>query len=257
MQKSPRNQGLASRAGEVARGQLIRREIRFVLQQDVRRFTQQLLARLLDEGCNLNPALARMMFCERLVSRLASGQSGDTPSRFSRTTPDVVGDDIHRRYFTAVKYFLAHLSDAEAQITATVLDVIEALKLDWQQTAKGCLSNVNPGDTDLQHLVEQISHVNSDGKLAQHGLDKIRHRLRLAVGTSLLRHVRSPVLLKEKFGSISQILQKIGQDPAFFLALMAIFKEEIPYASHVIAQSFWRTLNNMDTELPDPDQPRH
>jgi len=253
MQRSPRNQGPGSRAGEAARKQLIRREMRFVLHQDVRRFTQQLLARLFDEGCNLNPALARIKFYEGFVRQLAADLPADTRSRFCEKTPDVVVDDTHRRYHAAVKCFLAHLSDAETQITATVLDVIEALKLDWQQTAKKGLSNVNPGETDLQNLVEEISRANSAGNLAQHGLDKIRCRIRIAVVTSLMRHVRRPDLLREKFGSVPQILRGLSQNPTLFSALMATFKKQIPYAEHVIAQSFWRTLNNMDTEIPDPD----
>ena len=53
MQRSPRNRGPGSRAGEAARKQLIRREMRFVLHQDVRRFTQQLLARLLERWVGL------------------------------------------------------------------------------------------------------------------------------------------------------------------------------------------------------------
>jgi hypothetical protein len=253
MQKSPRIQGPESRAGEVTRKQLIRREMRFVLQRDVRRFSQQLLARLLDEGCNLNAALARMMFYEDFVRRLAAGLTDDTRNCDCQMTPDMAVIDTHRRYLAVVKYFLAHLSDAEAQITAAVLDVIEALKLDWQRTAKKCLSNANQRDPDLQNLIEQISRVNPDGKLAQHDLEKIRHRLRIAVVTSLLRHVHRPDLLRDKFGSISQILQNLGQEPALFPALMAIFKKDIPYAPHVIAQSFWRTLNNMDNETPDPN----
>jgi hypothetical protein len=162
----------------------------------------------------------------------------------------VVVDDAHRRYHAAVKYFLAQLSDAETQITAAVLNVIEALKLDWQQTAKKCLSNANPEDPYLQDLVRKISRANSDGNLAQHGLDKIRCRLRIAVITSLMRHVRRPDLLREKFGSVPQILRGLNQNPTLFSALMAKFKKQIPYAEHVAAQSFWRTLNNMDTELP-------
>ena len=253
MQRFPKNQGSKNRAAEAARKQLIRREMRFVLHQDGRRFTQQLLARLLDEGCNLNPALARIKFYEGFVRRLAADLPADTRSRFCEKTPDVVVDDTHRRYHAAVKYFLAHLSDAETQITATILNVIEALKLDWQQTAKKCLSNANPEDPYLQNLVEEISRANSDGNLTQHGLDKIRRRLRIAVVTSLIRHVRRPDLLREKFGSVPQILRGLSQNPTLFPALMATFKKQIPYAEHVIAQSFWRTLNNMDTEIPDPD----
>ena len=253
MHRSPRNQGPGSRPGEAARKQLIRREMRFVLHQDVRRFTRQLLARLFDEGCNLNPALARMKFYEGFVRRLAADLPADTRDRFYKKSPDVVVDDTHRRYHAAVKYFLAHLSDAETQITAAVLDSIETLKLDWQQTAKKCLPNANPGDLYLQKLVEQISHANSNGNLAQHCLDKICCRIRIAVVTSLMRHVRRTDLLRAEFGSIPQILRSLSQNPTFFSALMAKFQKQIPYAEHVMAQSFWRTLNNMDTEIPDPD----
>jgi hypothetical protein len=255
MKKSPQNPGRASRAGEAARKQLISREMRFVLQQDVGRFTKQLLARLLDEGCNLHPDLARIMFYERFERRLASDLPADSRIRFCEKTPDFDTDCTHSHYHAAVKYFLTHLPDAETQITATVLDVIEALKLDWQRIAKKCLSNANPGDPYLQNLIEEISRVNPDGILAQHGLDKIRRRLKIAVVTSLMRHVRKPELLRETYGSVPLMLQGLSRDPAILPAVMATLKEQVPYAQHVTAQSFWRTLNNMDTELPDPDTP--
>jgi hypothetical protein len=250
MQGLPKNQGRGSRASEAVRKQLISREMRFVLHQDVRRFTQQLLARLFDEGCNLNPALARIKFYDGFVRRLSADLPADARGRFCEKTPDAIMDAPHRRYHAAVRYFLAHLSDAETQITATVLNVIEALKMDWQQTAKKCLSNANPEDSYLQDLVAEISRTNAEGNLAQHGLDRIRCRIRIAVITSLMRHVRKPDLLREKFGSVPQILRGLSQNPTLFSSLMAKFKKQIPYAEHIIAQSFWHTLNNMDTETP-------
>ena len=135
-------------------------------------------------------------------------------------------------------------------MTATVLDAIESLKLDWQRIAKKCLLKENLGGSYLQNLIEQIACVNSDGNLAQHALDTIRRRLKIAVVTSLMRHVRNPELLREEYGSVPQILQGIDRDPALWPALMATFKKQVPYAQHVSTQSFWRTLNNMDTELP-------
>ena len=250
MNRSEGNPGQGSRAGEAARNQLIQREMRFVLQQDVRRFTKQLLAHLLDEGCNLHQDLARIMFYKHFRCRLTSSISADTRTRFFETPPDSDTHCTHPRFHAAVKYFFAHLTDAEAQITVTVLDVIEALKLEWQRIAKKCLSNESSGNPYLQDLIEQIARVNPDGHLAQHGLDTIPRRLKIAVVTSLMRHVRNPDLLREKYGSVPQILQGIGRDPALLPALLAAFKEQVPYAQHVIAQSFWRTLNNMDTELP-------
>ena len=253
MQGFPKNQGRRSRASEAVRKQLISREMRFVLHRNVRRFTQQLLARLFDEGCNLNPALARIRFYEDFIRRLSADLPADARGRFCEKTPETIVDAPHRRYHAAVRYFLDHLSDAETQITATALNVIEALKMDWQQTAKKCLSNANPEDSYLQDLVEEISRANSDGNLAQHGLIKIRCRLQIAVVTSLMRHVRRTDLLRKKFGSIPQIIQGLNQNPTLFPALMARFETQIPYAAHIMAQSFWRTLNNMDTEFPGAD----
>ena len=255
MKRSLKNPGQGSRVGDETRKQLIRREMRFVLQQDVRRFTEQLLARLLDEGCNLHPDLARKMFYERFWHLLASVRPADTRTRFFEDAPDSAPECTHPRYHAAVKYVLTHLSDAETQIVAAVLDVIETLKLDWQRIAQTWLSDENPASPHLQDLIEQISRLNPEGKLARHGLERIRRRLKIAVVASLMRHVRKPDLLREKYGSVPKMLQAISRDPAFMPALMAILKEQVPYAQHVISQSFWRTLNNLDTELPDPDIP--
>jgi hypothetical protein len=250
MKKLYGNPGQGSRVGEETRKQLIRREMRFVLQQDVRRFTEQLLARLRDEGCNLHPNLARKMFYERFEHLLASGRPADTRTRLFEDTPDSAPDWTHPRYHAAVKYFLTHLSDAEAQIVDAVLDVIETLKLDWQRIAQTCLSDEHLESPYLSDLIEQISRLNPKGKLAQHDLERIRRRLKIAVVTSLMRHVRKPDLLREKYGSLPKILQGKSRDPALMPALMAALKEQVPYAQQVISQSFWRTVNNLDTELP-------
>ena len=254
MKRSLKNQGQGSCVGEETRKQLIRREMRFVLQQDVRRFTEQLLARLLDEGCNLHPDLARKMFYERFEHLLASGRA-DTRTRFFEDTSDSAPECTHPRYHATVKYFLTHLPDAETKIVTAVLDVIETLKLDWQRIAQTWLSDENPASPYLQDLIKQISRLNPEGKLTRHGLERIRRRLKIAVVASLMRHVRKPDLLREKYGSVPKMLQAISRDPAFMPALMATLKEQVPYAQHVISQSFWRTLNNLDTELPDPDIP--
>ena len=255
MKRFLKNPGQGSCVGEETRKQLIRREMRFVLQQDVRRFTEQLLARLLDEGCNLHPDLARKMFYERFEHLLTSGRPADTRTRFFEDTPDSAPECTHPRYHATVKYFLTHLPDAETQIVTAVLDVIETLKLDWQRIAQTWLSDENPTSPHLQDLIKQISRLNPEGKLTRHGLERIRRRLKIAVVASLMRHVRKPDLLREKYGSVPKILRGISRDPALMPALMATLKEQVPYAQHVISQSFWRTLNNLDTELPDPDIP--
>ena len=251
MPKSPGNQELDGRAAEAARQQLLRSEMRFVLQQDVRRFTNQLQARLLDEGCNLHPDLARNMFYEQFEGRLASSLTADNCDRLGEMTPGSDADATHPRFHTAVKFFAARLPDAETQITTTVLDVIEALKLEWHQMASKCFSPANPEATDLPALIEQISRVSPAGQLADHGLAEIHRRLKIAVVTSLLRHVRKPELLREKYGGIPLILQDLSRNPALLAALMVTLKEQVPYARQVIARSFWRTLNNLDTELPE------
>jgi len=252
MKKFSKKPWSGDRSGVAARKQLIQREMRFVLLRDVRRFTRQLLARLLDEGCNLHRDLARMMFYERFERRLTFGLPADSHARFCEKTMNSAADFSHPRYQAAVKHFLTHLSGTQTQITAAVLDVIEALKLEWQQIAQECLPNTDARGSNLQNLIAQISRVNPAGKLARHGLDTTRRRLKIAMVASLLRHVRAPDLLQENYGSVPQILQRLSRDPAFFAALMVFLTQQVPYARHVIARSFWRTLNSMDTEQPQP-----
>ena len=133
MKKYAEKPGRIDRTGETARNQLIRREMRFVLQQDVRRFTGQLQARLLDEGCNLNPALARVMFYERFELRIAADFSSGERRRFGGNQLETRTEFSHPRYIKSVKYAIGHLSDAEVKITAAVLDIIEALKLEYTE----------------------------------------------------------------------------------------------------------------------------
>ena len=237
--------------------------MRFVLLLDVRRFTRQLVARLLDEGCNLHPELARIMFYKRFEHRLAAGLPQDIQARFCEKTMAASAEFTHPRFQAALNYFLTDLSVTETQITAAVLDVIEALILEWQQMAHACLPDADADGSNLQDLIAQISRANPDGKLARHGLDKIRRRLRIAVVASLLRHVRAPDLLREKYGSVPHILQGLNRDPVLLPALMVFLSTQVPYAQHVAARSFWRTLNSMDAELParattdssQPEQP--
>jgi len=225
--------------------------MRFILQQDVRRFTKQLLARLLDEGCNLHPELARIHFYEHFERCLAFDLPADTRAHYYAGTTASNTVRTHPRFYATVKYFRAHLADAEMKMTAAVLDVIGHLKQEWQRMAKRCLSDAARPNTSLQDLIAQISAVNPKGHLAGHGLDTIQRRLRIAIVTSLMRHVRRPNVLREQYGGMPQLLRAMGRDPALFGDLMLAIKEQVPYARHVIAKTFWRTLNNMDTEMPN------
>ena len=250
MIKSPGKSGQIKRSGQTTRKELIRREMRFVLQKDIQRFTGQLQARLLDEGCNLHPILARVSFYEHFENRIASDLPVDLRNRFREDQSKKASDFSHPRYQKAVKYTLGHLSDAEAKIAAAVLDVLEMLKFKWRQTASQCTIGSISGNNDLDNLLTQLSKLNPKGYLARHGRPTIHRRLRIAIVTSLLRHVRQPELVREKFGRLSQILRDLGQNPELFPELMAMFQEQIPYAWLVISQTFWRTLTNMDYESP-------
>ena len=169
---------------------------------------------------------------------------------FGENQSPTTSEFTHTRYQKAVKYALSHLSDAEAKITAAILDVLEVLKLKWRQTASQCIVDSTQGHHALENLITQISDLNPAGYLARHGRSTIDRRLRIAIVTSLLRHVRQPELLRKKFGRPSQILRKMGRNPALFSELMTIFQAQAPYARIVIPQTFWRTLTNMDYESP-------
>ena len=250
MKQIPRKAGRNRRAGESARRQMIKRDMRFVLQQDERRFTRQLLARLLDEGCNLNPDVARIMFYEHFEVRLMSDMPPGLRVRLTETISQAASDFSQPRFHKTVKFFVSHLTDADEKISAAVLDVIGSLKLEWQQTAEKCLFGEKPMGSQLMSLIDQFKRCHPEGNLANHGMVVINRRLRIAITASLLRHVRKPDLLREKYGCVTRIIQGLNQDPKRFQELMSFFKEHVPYARLVITQSFWRTLNTMDSELP-------
>ena len=241
-----------SRKGEAARRQLIVGEMRFVLHQNEGQFAKLLLARLLDEGCNLHPHLARKMFYKLFEHWLRNILPVNVLPRIYEKVAGSNKDLNHSRYHKAVKYSIKHLSDAETQLTAAVLDIIATITENWRQMAENCLPGADGGDANLQNLIARIKRVNPNGNLAQHGLETIRRRLRIALATSLMRHVRQPDLLRKKHGGVLGALKEINREPECFASLMRSFKMQIPYFQHVVAQTFWRTLNNLDTEIPDP-----
>ncbi len=237
-------------AGQATRKELIRREMRFVLQQDIRRFTKQLQARLLDEGCNLHPILARSLFYEHFERRIALDLPEELRSRFGENQLKTISEFTHPRHEKAVKYAVGHLQDPEAKIAAAILDIIELLKFNWRQTASLCTIGSISGNDELDNLITQLSKLNPEGYLVRHGRRTVHRRLKIAIVTSLLRHVRQPDLVREKFGRLSQILREMAHNPTLFPELITMFKELVPYAWLVIAQTFWRTLTNMDYESP-------
>ena len=250
MRKSSGKRDQISPAGSATRKELIRREMRFVLQKNIRRFTKQLQARLLDEGCNMHPILARVIFYEHFERRIASDLPEESRSRFAEDQSQTTSEFSHPRHEKAVKYAVGHLQEAEAKITAAVLDVIEMLKFQWRQTASRCTMGPTLENNELDNLITRLSKLNPEGYLDRHGRRTIHRRLRIAIVTSLLRHVRQPDLVREQFGRLSQILRKMGQNPTLFPELMTMFQEQVPYAWLVISQTFWRTLTNMDYESP-------
>lgn len=251
MRRSSRKPVTGACKSEAARRMLIRREMRFVLQQDDGRFAKQLLARLLDEGCNLHPYLARKMFYAKFEHWLGNILPAERQTRFYEKVSGANPDLNHSRFHLAVKYSIKHLSEVETRLTAAVLDIIATLKEEWRQMAEKCLPLANAENTDLHNLIARIHQLNSNGYLARHGFDTICRRLRIALVTSLMRHARQPDLLREEYGSVPQLLKAINREPELFGNLIGTFKKQIPYAQHIIAQTFWRTLNNMDAEIPD------
>ena len=248
MKQFQRKNGQNRYAGKAARQQLIKREMRFVLQQDEKRFTRQLLARLLDEGCNLNPNVARTMFYEHFEVRLMSAMPPGLRVHLTETLSQAASGFSQPRFNKTVKFFISHLSQADKKITAAVLDVIDTLKHEWQQTAEKCLFGDKPMDSHLMSLIDQFKRHHPEGNLANHGTVVIGRRLRIAITASLLRHVRKPDLLREKFGCAARIVQGSSQNPELFPELMSFFNKHVSYARLVATRTFWRTLNNMDLE---------
>ena len=259
------------------RKELIREEMQFLLQRDQRRFRQQLRARLLEEGCNLPMCLAYPLFCHHLQEGLkpilqpqqttSSAAATPTSADLNLFLPDLVP---HAQFYGAMRTYASRLQQAEQQMALSVQEALGRVIAGWRlpahiltrdpalfsqhlNRALALIAKANPGGA----IAGRISTLNADEE-SDFASNPIVRRIHMAMTTGALRHTRRPELFFVRFGTVPGLLAAIQADPACFCRAMHFFSAQVPYFSHVAAQSFWRTLGVLDLEpIRNEGKPEH
>jgi len=222
--------------------------VTLLLETDERRFSQLLLARLLDEGCNLPLKLAK----PRLYMLMASALSKHLPFDKFAEIPEILEDHStsfqHARFVEIMTFYYTHLSHAKQTMAFEFLNALDVIKAEWQEEAHLCQEKESMFGQRLQVIVESLFPQSlSDNDVFS--LPQVRRRLYLAMTTSLLRHLRDRSLFQSTFGSIPQALSAMQQNHAEFVRFLLFCRERIPYYDHIAAQIFWRALETVCLEM--------
>lgn len=249
-----RKQTSRSSARHRARKALVREEMQFLLQRDERRFSKQLQARMLDEGCNLPLALARPIFCEKLVSSLSAELPPAQRSRLEGRRPSNGSETTHPRFHEAVRFFLAHLPDAESALARASIEATAAVRRAWRLDIAFLTADADRFEEELGRIVDRLCRSRPHGRLSALRLAHIRRRLYLALTASLLRYVRDPDSFRAEFAAVPDLLGKMRADRGTFTRAMAFFAAQTPYFVDIASRTFWRTLAALDTEEPSASE---
>ena len=129
--------------------QLINEEMQFLLQRDSSRFKRQLLARLLEEGCNLPMHLAKSLFYEYFTSTLI----GILPAKQKEKLNQHISFDLtqmeHPHFYQAVLFFQSWLKQAEFQMIQASFQAIESIIKSDSELQLYLVNNITTG-TDSQ-----------------------------------------------------------------------------------------------------------
>lgn len=232
-----------------ARDQMVREELRFLLQPDERRFAKLLRARLLEEGCNLPLCLARPAFYSEMLAALSPRLEGPTRSELAgllTTDPSRMDPPVFQE---TMRWLEGRLPDPGPLMTRAALDALSAVKAQWLIPADALCRTAEAFDACLQDAVNRVAAARPHGRLGGLAFAVVRRRLRLALTASLLACTRDPAVFHARFGPVPRCLTGMEQDRALFCRVMAFFFEQLPYAEHLASQAFWRLLQTLDTEI--------
>jgi hypothetical protein len=220
-----------------------------LLQGNNVRFSKQLQARLLEEGCNLPLAVASPLFYRHLVFSLTAELSASAQASFARRFPES-GDRLSHPQFHAIMRFLhSKLSDAKTKMARASIEAVADVMATWYLDEASLTDGPDRFEMAVRRAADRIIDGSPVGRqLAELPFDVVVRRLRLALTASLLRHVRESDGFRSTFGSIPRIFSKIQGDPAVFSQVMSFLQGQLPYFGHVSSQVFWRTLNHLNTD---------
>ena len=235
--------------------QLINEMMQFLLQRQEPRFSKQLQAQLLDEGCNYPMALAKPRFYELMVLGLGAHLNPVAKRKLDKRILSDFSNLSHIQFSDTMNYFVSHLKNCEKQMAMAVINSIVRIIDEWKLNPAFFSSEQEEFNAHLQAVVRKFAKASASSRLAGIPINQIRRRLYIALTTSLYRFNRSQQKFQLEFGSIPEALRAMRTDHTMFCRIMAYFGDQTPYFSHAASQTFWRTLQSFNTDhLPQGPQ---
>lgn len=230
------------------RKQLIRDTMQFLLQRNVSRFSKQLMAHLLDEGCNYPIILAKPRFYELMIFGLARQLNRGARKGFDKRISHDLSNLNHVQFSEAMRYFATHLKNAEKKMAMEVINSIEQIMAEWKLSTAFFTGALDDFDTHLQAVVRKFAKASPSCRFSAGSINQIRRRLYIALTTSLFRFTANQQKFQLEFGSIPEVLKAMQGDHSVFCRVMAFFSTQTPYFSHAASQTFWRTFQSLHTD---------
>ncbi|MGD8292344.1 MAG: hypothetical protein PVF37_11610 [Desulfobacterales bacterium] len=237
------------------RQQLINEMMQFLLQRQEPRFSKQLQAQLLDEGCNYPMVLAKPRFYELMVLGLGAHLNPVAKRKLDKRILPDFSSLSHIQFSDTMNYFVSHLKNCEEQMAMAVINSIVRIIDEWKLDPAFFSGEQKEFNAHLRAVVRKFAKASASSRLAGIPVNQIRRRLYIALTTSLYRFDRSQQKFQLEFGSIPAVLRAMRTDHSMFCRIMVYFGDQTPYFSHAASQTFWRTLQSLNTDhLPQEPQ---
>jgi len=228
--------------------QLINEMMQFLLQRQEPRFSKQLQAQLLDEGCNYPMALAKPRFYELMVLGLGAHLDPVAKKKLDKRILPDFSNLNHIQFSDTMNYFVSHLKNREKRMAMEVINSIAGIIEEWRLNPAFFSGGQQEFNAHLQAVARKFSKASASSRLPGIPINQIRRRLYIALTTSLYRFTRGQQKFQLEFGSIPEALRAMQTDHTMFCRVMAYFGDQTPYFIHAASQTFWRTLQSFNTD---------
>jgi hypothetical protein len=222
--------------------------MQFLLQRKELRFSKQLQAQLLEEGCNYPMVLAKSRFYELMVFGLAAQLDPVAKKKLDKRISPDLSNLTHIQFSETMNYFVLHLKNYEKQMAMEVIISIEQIIDEWKLNPTFFSGGLDEFNAHLLEVVRKFAKASAPSRLPGISINQIRRRLYIALTTSLYRFSRDQQKFQLEFGSIPAVLKAMQEDHTVFCRVMAFFSTQTPYFTHAASQTFWRTLQSLNTD---------
>lgn len=234
---------------------IIRTELLFLLEPDERLFSRQLLAHLLDEGCNLPLVIAKPRFYELMLAGILATLASGKQQEIFREKLDKTSQPFldHKGFVDLMRFCRTSLNVSPKQMAIEVTKTIETITREWALDDLLFQEDAGIFESRLQAIMQRLSQdaqtsSRQNVPAASIPLSLVRRRLYIAMTTSLVRYLKDGTPFQTAFGSIPEALHAMQEDHKVFCRCMRLCQEHIPYFAHVASQTFWRTLETLRLE---------